>query len=147
MEGIILGKERVEAIKSPLHGVGIKATGFIQQGDIIFLEKPSLFLQSIPNRQDVIICASCARYVGTCGTQLLLLTREISRHEYVHDTPTFQGDIPLAPIVPCSHQCGEVYCSELCRSQHYENGHSLLCTGRIAEVNYFPFLLSQFYHT
>lgn len=137
MERILHGKERVEIIDSSLHGLGVKSKGFIQQNEIIFIEKPTLFLQSIPNRQDVIICASCARYVGTCGTQLLLLTREISRHEYVHDTPTFPGDIKLASIVPCFHQCGEVYCSEFCRTNHYENGHSLLCTGKISEVRYY----------
>jgi hypothetical protein len=140
MEGVIFGKEKVEIIRSRLHGAGVQAKGCISQGEVIFLEKPSLFLQSIPNRQDVIICGSCSRFVGTCGTQLLLLTREISRHEYVHDAPTFPGDIPLAPILSCHHQCGEVYCSESCRTYHYENGHALLCTGLISEV-FHPFHL------
>jgi hypothetical protein len=134
MEGVVYGKETVELIQSPLHGTGVQVKKSISKGEILFRETPSLFLQSLPNRQDVIVCASCARYVGTCGTQLLLLTREMSRHEYVHDTPAFHGDILLAPIFPCFHQCGEVYCSEKCRSHHYETQHRLLCTGLISEV-------------
>lgn len=137
MEGIIEGENNIKLIQSSLHGNGIATTKQYKKGEIIFLEIPSLFLQTIPNRQDVLICAFCSRFVGTCGTQLLLLSKEMSRFEYIDDSSKFSGDIPLTPIFSCIFQCGEVYCSEICRTRHLDYGHSLLCTGRISEVYYY----------
>lgn len=133
MERVIEGQANIQLIQSSLHGNGIASKKKCHEGEVLFLEIPSLFLQSIPNRQDVIVCAFCSRFVGTCGTQLMLLSKEISRLEYINENLQFPGDIQLSSIVPCIFQCGEVYCSEVCRAHHLENGHSLLCTGRITE--------------
>ena len=37
-------------------------------------------------------------------------------------------------IVPCSAECGEIYCSASCRDHHWHHhGHRLLCTGYISD--------------
>lgn len=134
MENVKSGKEQIKEVKSSLHGVGISAMRSIRRGDVIFSESPILFLQSVPNRQDDLVCAACAKFVGTIGTQLSLLSRESQRHEHLNDFPRFPNDVCLSPMYPCLNQCGEVYCSDDCRSLHHTDGHYLLCTGSISEV-------------
>jgi hypothetical protein len=133
MERILAGGANIGYIRSVLHGNGVCAMKPMRQGDVAFMEVPTNFLQSIPNKQDAVVCSKCARFIGTVGTQLSLLTRDIERQGYVNDSPCFDGDMCLAPIVPCVHQCGDLYCSEACRASHMEQGHRLLCTGLISE--------------
>mmetsp|Transcript_16855 Transcript_16855/g.25350 ORF Transcript_16855/g.25350 Transcript_16855/m.25350 type:complete len:468 (-) Transcript_16855:7-1410(-) len=144
MDNVVFGRENVSQIRSPLHGNGICATKPIFAGDMIFCELPSLFLQTIPNKQDVLVCSNCARFVGSYGTQLSLLTREAQRQQYLYDSQNFEGDATLSSIIPCFHQCGEVYCSDKCRNIHYHNGHSLCCTGQISEEDAAEHSLIQF---
>lgn len=142
IERVVAGSENINVIRSALHGNGICATKNMQEGDIIFIETPTNFLQTIPNKQDVVVCSKCSRSIGTIGTQLSLLTRDIGRQGYLDDSPCFDGDRRLAPIVPCFHQCGDLYCSEQCRALHFEKGHNLLCTGQISEdeAEYHPLI-------
>jgi hypothetical protein len=39
----------------------------------------------------------------------------------------------LSDVVPCSQDCGEVYCSEACRQSHWRTAHSSLCVGAIPD--------------
>ena len=133
MESVILGSENIAVIRSTLHGNGVCALRSFREGEVLFVEVPTNFLQAIPNKQDAAVCAKCARFIGTIGTQLSLLTRDISRQEYVNDSPCFENDMILGPIIPCFHHCGEMYCSEACRAAHYDKGHRLLCTGQISD--------------
>lgn len=123
----------MEAFSSTVHGKGLRATRSFKRGDIIFLEVPHLFLQSTPNKQDALVCANCACFVGSVGTQLGLLEGTLTRQELLNDNPLFAGDVQLTPIVHCQDHCGEVYCSDECRDYHHRRGHALLCTGRITE--------------
>lgn len=133
MTRIVTGGNNIAYIRSILHGNGVCGTKPLRPGDVAFTEIPTNFLQAIPNKQDAVVCSKCARFIGTVGTQLSLLTRDIGRQGYVNDSPSFDGDMCLAPIVPCYHQCGDLYCSEACRAYHFEHGHRLLCTGLISE--------------
>lgn len=133
MENVVSGTENVAAFSSPIHGNGLCATKEFKRGDIIFFEVPWLFLQSTPNKQDVLVCANCACFVGSLGTQLGLLEQSHTRQELLNDNLQYPGDVKLAPIVHCNDHCGEVYCSAQCRDNHHHRGHSLLCTGLITE--------------
>ena len=133
MENIVSGSENIESFLSSIHGTGLRVTKSMKRGDVVFHEVPWLFLQTIPNKQDVVVCANCACFVGSLGTQLGLLERSLSRQELLQDNLHFVGDIQLTPVIHCNNHCGEVYCSEQCRDNHFLRGHDLLCTGLITE--------------
>lgn len=144
MENVISGSENVEAFSSPIHGNGLRARRAFKRGDVMFHEVPWLFLQSTPNKQDALVCANCACFVGSLGTQFGLLERSLSRQELLNDNLLYEGDKKLTPIVHCNDHCGEVYCSEKCRDNHHMRGHALLCTGLITEEEAMSHPLIQF---
>ncbi len=131
---------------SSLHGDGVLSTVSVPKKDeILFEEAPLLFIQSLINRKDNIICAGCHTFVGSLSMQLDVLCGSVSRQDQEdldnHSTSsmvsgnpgvglgTFSGNQLLSPVVLCSHKCGEVYCSAVCGAQHWNRGHCLLCTG------------------
>lgn len=129
----------INSAKSLLHGDGIfSGEKAYCTSDTVFSEAPLNSLQSVQNKQDVIVCATCLTFVGTVNLQLAILAKWKQRC----DLANFDGNIPkyfsddkfLSAICPCAFNCGEIYCSEICMELHWNNSHSLLCTGKISEV-------------
>jgi hypothetical protein len=119
---------------STLHGTGLCASHKIKQGDIIISENPINFLQTLPNKQDVIICANCFSFIGSLQLHLKLLSKDISRGDISLENDDMNAD--SNGIIFCPNGCGELYCSTFCRDKHYADRHRLLCTGCINEVLY-----------
>ena len=107
----------------------------VAEGGLVFEESPLQCLQSLDNRQEVLCCGGCLRFVGTTSMQLDLLTRSKTRADMVGAAK--EADEPYGPrlsdVLSCRDGCGEVYCSTACAERHWENGHCLLCTGRILD--------------
>jgi len=121
-----------EVFTSPLHGDGIRANENIKEDIIIFKEKPLHFLQSIPNKLDVLTCSSCLRFLGTIDIQVDYLTKRLARQDLQMLISTGNIDSSIN-IIPCKYGCGEFYCSNSCCNSHWESYHKLLCTGQISE--------------
>ena len=109
----------------------------VESGSLVFSEAPLNFLQSIPNKQDVPVCGSCYRFLGSIDTQVKLLRRVVSRGEGLLET---RNDGCL--LLSCS--CGELYCNEDCKGDHYNRGHKYLCTGHLSEEDAMKSPLVQF---
>lgn len=124
-----------EVRKSPLHGFGVFAGTSIKAGTVIFNEEPLLRLQSLTNKSDAVVCGGCYRFVGSLGLQLEFLARKVNRLSSFEAGARFPQDQFLSEVVTCGFTCGELYCSEACRAMHWDRGHSVLCTGCVAEEN------------
>eukprot|EP01038_Epipyxis_sp_PR26KG_P013791 gene13791-18498_t len=106
------------------HGIGVYANQSFVENDIIFTEKPYLFLQTIPNRQLVLTCGECVSFLGNHNLQLNYLMKNINRSNISTENV----------LCACSGSCGEYYCNAQCRDLHWEvKGHKFLCTGFISE--------------
>jgi hypothetical protein len=130
------GSVGYQVVHSQYHGDGIQSTKEYQTHETIFSEVPFYFLQSLPNRQNVLICSCCNRFLGSVGIQLKYLQKEVTRQDLSEDGKA--RDVKeyrfLSPIFPCPFQCGDLYCSEECQQAHWhEKGHCQLCTGQIDE--------------
>eukprot|EP01041_Mallomonas_annulata_P001861 gene1861-3608_t len=121
--------------KSDLHGDGVTAGHHFTEDEIILHEKPLLCLQSLPNRRDALVCRYCYRFIGTIAIQLDYLSKRIDRQSDFSNDYEDNVYTVLSPIVKCESNCGELYCSQSCRLNHFKEGHSLLCTGHIEEEN------------
>jgi hypothetical protein len=126
-----------QVVNTPLHGDGVNALQPFHPKDIVFSEAPFFFLQSLPNRQNALVCSCCYRFLGSVGIQMKYLQKQISRQHF-GEHPGFQKDIKeyqhLTSVYSCPFQCGELYCSEHCQQIHWnEKGHCFLCTGQINE--------------
>jgi hypothetical protein len=126
--------EMVAVDRSSVHGLGVKAAAHIQTDQLLFQEPPLLRLQSLTNRNDALVCACCFRFVGSLSNQVDMLRRRLNRLSEFDVRPKFAGDRQLSAVVKCGFMCGEIYCSEHCRSTHWNRSHSLLCTGCVSEV-------------
>jgi hypothetical protein len=122
-----------EVQKSPLHGFGVFASSAIKAGSVIFNEEPLLRLQSLTNKSDAVVCGGCYRFIGSLGLQLEFLARKVNRLSSFESGARFPEDQFLSEVVTCGFTCGELYCSEACRASHWDRGHSVLCTGCVAE--------------
>lgn len=118
---------------SELHNDGLFVAEKYITDTKLFAEVPLLCLQTIPNRQTVLACGNCHQFVGSVGLQLAFLTKKVSRsdcHKRFNDINHFRK---LSDVIPCSSHCGEIYCTESCRYDHFSSGHKILCTGRVSD--------------
>ncbi len=114
--------------RSPIHEFGVSSVCSYNKDDLIFCEKPLSFLQSLPNRSNVLVCGYCHRFLGSEWKQMKFLEGSIDRTNILqHDA---SSDFE---IIPCKHNCGEMYCSSQCCELHHILSHKLLCTGLIPE--------------
>lgn len=122
---------------SPLHACGVRADVVFEQGSVVLQEKPFHFLQTLPNRKSVAVCTACLKSLGPLSMQMAVLQGVVSRQNMKEEVGNFSllpGERPSSPLVSCSCNCGEVYCSEQCREHHWSvKGHRLLCTGLITD--------------
>jgi len=115
----------VEVFTSPLHNHGVRAVQHLNEGGVVFEERPLAFLQTIENRQCNILCGNCNGFLGGLEMQVGLLTRRLSRQDHESIAEGSGNAIKM-----CGNQCGELYCSEECRMVHWhDRGHCVLCTG------------------
>ena len=125
----------------------------VRAGEVVFVEQALGTLQHSRNSVLVQACEHCKRFVGTLESQLArLLTvrlspaqraslppgraRELERGLRAAFPPlaaSFRApaidDSSLAPVVPCSRGCRDVYCSSSCRVAAWRKYHALLCPG------------------
>jgi hypothetical protein len=124
----------LKTVVSTLGGEGIVSDNTISAGNVCVAEKPLFFLQTISNKQNALVCGCCCRFVGSLDLQLKLLSRKISRVNINPSSDECTNPTKLlSSIVPCSHNCGEIYCSDICRATHWSRMHNITCTGRITE--------------
>lgn len=130
-------------------GKGLFATGPIARGDLLFAESPLVAIQHSDNSPRALACAHCFQVVGGVQAQL--------DHRRVHqdgrngssDASTSGALLPCCnefsalPVVPCTSQCGKLYCSEACRDAAWTRHHSLLCAGLVGDDGAQP--LADFY--
>jgi len=128
-----------EIKESPSRGFGIFATSDCQAGTQVFTDHPVLVLQHSGNRRVVAACANCMAFVGPLQTQLEVLFNE-ARFAPLAEALNIAGVIAkwdavlggsAAQSVRCAQGCGEIYCSDACRTAHFSHSHNLLCTGPI----------------
>jgi hypothetical protein len=140
-------EKRFSVRSSELHGLGVYALEAIEADEdsdrrsVFFEEVPNLFLQSLENRSDNLVCGQCRCFVGTMSTHFDVLMRKVGRQDQeelvgrsreLSNRGDFQ-DSSLSDIVLCEQRCGEMYCSESCAKQHWHSSHCLLCTGALEE--------------
>lgn len=124
-------------IFSSLHGCGVQAEVSFTAGGVVLQEKPMHFLQTLPNRKSMIVCTTCLKPLGPLTLQMAVLQGIVSRQNAQEEHGNFgllPGERACACIIPCTCNCGELYCSESCRDFHWTiKGHKSLCTGLIPE--------------
>lgn len=122
---------------SALHGCGVQADVHIAAGSVVLQEKPMHFLQTLPNRKSMIVCTTCLKPLGSLSLQMGILQGLVSRQNALQEYGTFgllPGERACACLIPCTCNCGELYCSEVCRDHHWTvKGHKMLCTGLISD--------------
>ena len=136
MESVV-DHSNVSVFRSSLHGYGVRSEQHFPQGSVVLEERPHLFLQTIENKSNVLVCGNCAGFVGSKEASLQLLERRISRQtitaSFFHDHTADPDPCKYGQIQPCDHFCGELYCSLECKNVHWSQGHYLLCTGLVNE--------------
>lgn len=132
----------VQVFRSALHCDGVRANVAIPRDATVLTEKPLLRMQSVPNRQHCLCCSQCLRFIGSAATQLLFLSKVLSRESIQSGllagecapTVDFLDALPSSPdITLCANHCGEFYCSAMCRDAHWRTSHQLLCTGLVSD--------------
>lgn len=122
---------------SALHGIGVKAEANLPENSVIFKERPYHFLQTIPNRQSCVVCAACHKPLGNISLQISILQGLVSRQNILQEVESFgllSNETAASAVFSCPSNCGELYCSELCRQMHWSSkGHCFLCTGLISD--------------
>ena len=125
---------------SSLHGCGVKSDVGYNIDDIVLIEKPLYFLQTIPNRKYLILCNTCLKPLGNLKLQLGILQGLVSRQNILQEYDSYRDNLIDEiisndyKIISCSSNCGELYCSEQCRDYHWSmKGHCMLCTGLITD--------------
>lgn len=121
---------------SPTRGRHLTATQPIKKGQLIFVEKPLLSLQTLGNAHEgALVCRYCRAFVG--GPELCLkvvsgMTNRDDLGKAVVHCDDISGSTTV--LVPCRHKCGELYCSDNCEQAMWEyGGHQLLCTGLLPD--------------
>ena len=72
------------------------------------------------------------RFLGDSESQLKVLDGIQTPQEVAEDMLIKSSAGDVEPIVSCAHSCGQYYCSEFCRLEHFRRkGHRLLCVGCI----------------
>lgn len=127
----------IDCFSSELHGDGVRVVNAVEEGAVIFEEKPLLFLQTLQNKSSVMVCSKCSSFIGSEDFQLSYLKKkDFDRQKVVE---CLQGqcssftDIEFGDVYSCHQNCGELYCSDSCRSRHWSESHQFLCTGAISE--------------
>jgi SET domain len=111
----------------------------IDQGRLIFVERPLVALQSLGN--PIWACHACKAFVGGPQAALSILahrhypelttTTTTTNADDDDDDPITSGS--FSKVVPCRHACGQVYCSQECEQDFWDARHQYLCTGMIRE--------------
>ena len=106
----------------------------IEGGDIIYNDFPEFFSQHGGNRRFCTNCANCSAYIGGVTQQLQTIFAFPDNQKHLPGNladiiKCWPADMHNGTAVQCNHKCGEYYCSEQCRDQHWAKSHNLLCVG------------------
>ena len=114
-----------------IEGHGVFSASSFSAGETILLEKPLVLSQDFGNRLEVLVCKNCGALLG--GEQLRTMYAEglVTLPDVLASLQSEEGE--QIGLVPCSHWCGELYCSESCREERSLCGHGLLCVGKVGE--------------
>jgi hypothetical protein len=123
------------------------ATQKIQKGQLIFVEKPLLSLQSLGNAHlGALVCRCCRAFIGGPDICLAVASGRVEREKVWDYYKEKEKDIDnddgkenidgqnCCQMVSCRNQCGELYCSQECENEMWlQKGHELMCTGLIPD--------------
>ena len=76
---------------------------------------------------------------GTCGSPSYQTRERMATPDpFCHNTSLFHSTCSMLrqSPVPCAAGCGEIYCSDVCRTRCWDLGHSLLCLGLAEDENH-----------
>lgn len=149
----------LKTFSSALGGDGIECDRKILKGQTVLTEKPLFCMQTLSNKRNALVCGYCLKFIGSTDLQLNVLARKITRIDVV-DSCAKQNALDgkpeidklinskygnfLSDVIPCSKNCGELYCSIECRNQHWKHTHNLTCTGDITDEEASSHPLIQF---
>ena len=104
----------------------------VSSGTILFSESPKYCMQTLVNRSDVLVCSSCFTFLGSESLQLNILQKKTDRQVINQSikTKTWTGSFI---VHTCDYFCGELYCSQNCKTNRWGKCHKLLCTGAISD--------------
>lgn len=107
---------------------GLISITHIPQNTLIFVERPLLARQSLPNAQPTLTCQNCHSFLGNSRIVLPLLSVRMNRCDFCHDDDnkktTTSGS--STTIIPCRYHCGMLFCSSSCHDDDVINhGHDL----------------------
>nr|KAG5702738.1 hypothetical protein BaRGS_003612 [Batillaria attramentaria] len=101
-------------------GRSVRTKQAIKKGEVIFADRPLLLAQTLPSRK--FPCCS------NCATSLIKPEDVFSKEEL--QKPALQKAVkkhfPIRPRVYCACE-KEIYCSEKCKEEAWENEHKLIC--------------------
>lgn len=120
-------------VASALGGEGVTADQDISAGNVLFTEAPLFCQQTLSNKQNVLVCGCCYRFIGSIDVQLQLLMRTITRADISSCVIDPNSSGYLSELIPCDSNCGEFYCSLACKERSWNTVHNYSCTGAITE--------------
>ncbi len=144
MPSILQLYQRQDSLEKGRHLI---ATQKIQKGQLIFVEKPLLSLQSLGNAHlGALVCRCCRAFIGGPDICLAVASGRVEREkvwDYYKEKEKEIGidngkenvdGLNCCQMVSCRNQCGELYCSQECENEMWlQKGHELMCTGLIPD--------------
>ncbi|KAG7365540.1 cupin-like domain containing protein [Nitzschia inconspicua] len=122
--------------RSPTRGRCLVAATNIQEGQLIFVERPLVAMQSMGNVFDgALVCTYCMSFCGSPKDAIRIAAEPTCLPEITTNVTTSSSSSNNEhELIPCRHKCGHVYCCLECQEDDWEwGGHSELCTGWIEE--------------
>ncbi|XP_076459608.1 protein-lysine N-trimethyltransferase SMYD5-like [Babylonia areolata] len=132
---ILFQKTRAKRLYAPLtrdtpvevtftsQGRALATTRAVKKGEVIFADKPMVLAQTLPTLKFV-CCANCAR--SMIRPEDVFTKEELQQKTLAKALKKYW---PIRDRFPCV--CGhEVYCSEGCKAEAWDNYHRLICPER-----------------
>ncbi len=116
------------------------ATQNIRKNQLILVERPLLFLQSLGNtHQGALVCRQCGAFIGGPDICLAVASGRLKREnvwEFYNNNNNcdYECGHEGYEMVSCRNKCGELFCSNECEKDFWmSGGHDLMCTGLIPD--------------
>ena len=115
----------------PKRGRHLVAKQHIPKGRLVFCERPLIALQSLGN--PAWVCHCCKAFVGGPYAALKILATHSLPNNIDNDENYENEEQRQWTVVPCRHNCGQVYCSKECEQDFWKERHRFLCTGELKD--------------
>eukprot|EP01118_Nematostelium_gracile_P012098 TRINITY_DN4371_c0_g2_i2.p1 TRINITY_DN4371_c0_g2~~TRINITY_DN4371_c0_g2_i2.p1 ORF type:complete len:435 (-),score=115.41 TRINITY_DN4371_c0_g2_i2:1196-2500(-) len=99
-------------------GKGLFALKDIPENTVIFSEKPILTIQKTNNKESILACSHCMKFIGAIKSESLEQKLKAPYQQHCVNT--------IKEPYCCPKGCQEIFCSESCFKK--ANYHSLLCS-------------------